>query len=270
MARSSRLVRRIFACELEPTWQRVLLAIADHANDGTDAGAWPAVGLIAWKVGISERQVQRVMAQMRGCGLLVPTKGARPGRPTTYRIDLEQLPQKPPYAPRKGDAQMSPMKGDVQMSPMTAAPMGDIPAEKGDISGQVGDVQMSPKVSIEVTNEVSPRAREDDDVAIDLALEALANVPEYPLDLEADPRMLRHVHDARPLVNLAGEIDAWRERGRRQSMRDQRAALEAWLRKARDAAPRDRERYCTFDGCWKRGYGARQRCIQHQGIEVAS
>jgi hypothetical protein len=80
--------------------QAVLLVLADHArDDGTKV--FPTIGQIAWKLGLSQRPVQKAMAWMRQKGVLIVVANAKGGRghPTEYRINLTVLPVKPPYVP---------------------------------------------------------------------------------------------------------------------------------------------------------------------------
>lgn len=110
----------------------VLLAIADH-TDHEGNGAWPAVPLIAWKTGYSERQVQRIIKSLIVDKLLKKTE--RPGKSSMYSVDLKAGTAKTDYKewlktrnPRQNvtpDTTMSPPvvtqpchpSGDTAMSP---------------------------------------------------------------------------------------------------------------------------------------------------------
>jgi len=100
----------------------VLLALADHA-DHEGNNVFPSIGLIAWKTGYSERQVQRIVKQLVKDKILVETK--RPGFTTLYKIDLTAGVKKELYNPRQDvtpDTAMSPhpRHNDVTPTPDTA------------------------------------------------------------------------------------------------------------------------------------------------------
>lgn len=79
----------------------VLLSIANHVNE-TDykktgkAEAYPSIALTAWRVEMSERQVQRIIRQLVSKGILIPVKHIKGGRQnaTRYRIVLKSTEQK--------------------------------------------------------------------------------------------------------------------------------------------------------------------------------
>lgn len=75
----------------------VLMALADHADDdGTNC--YPAIAYVAWKTGYSERQVRRVMKQLRDTGALIVLEDNRgPGFPVHYQVNLEALTPKSAY-----------------------------------------------------------------------------------------------------------------------------------------------------------------------------
>jgi helix-turn-helix protein len=78
-----------------------LLVLADYAADD-GSRCYPAVKTIAYKVGITPRQVKRILDKFRRSGVLVVVKQGRGrGITTRYRIDLSALPPKrpPPIEP---------------------------------------------------------------------------------------------------------------------------------------------------------------------------
>ncbi len=80
----------------------VLMALADHADDdGTNC--YPAVAYVAWKTGYSERQVRRIMKQLRDLHALIILEESRgPGHPVHYQIDMSVLTEKTVYqVPRR-------------------------------------------------------------------------------------------------------------------------------------------------------------------------
>jgi hypothetical protein len=86
---SGKLMGQIFGLDLSQSEMLTLLAFADHArDDGTSVH--PSLALVAWKVGLSTRQVRAITARLVEAGLLVPI-GARAGgrrRATEYVIDV--------------------------------------------------------------------------------------------------------------------------------------------------------------------------------------
>lgn len=130
----------VWDMEIEPATKLVLLALADHAeHDGRNAR--PGVRLLASKTGFSERQVQRILADLRDRGIIEAESntGGRGHRPN-YRIVIQKGDKMSPFPIDKGrqDVTLSnDLKGD-DMSPIDE-PKGDIlspfPETKGDICG---------------------------------------------------------------------------------------------------------------------------------------
>lgn len=80
----------------------VLLAMADHAHDD-GSSCYPSVPRLAWKIGISERTIQRIIAKMVAGEVLELVGEASYHRPKEYRIDLSKLRAKAPLASARGD-----------------------------------------------------------------------------------------------------------------------------------------------------------------------
>ena len=169
---SAKLMGLCYNLQIKRGQRTVLLALADHAND---AGfCWPSIGLIAWKTGYSERQVQRLIRQLELVEIVAIEDGATGGRNVTptYQIDLDIL-----YGRTRPDLQKTPRertgKGD-KMSRFctpgygyyvdtsgessgtavldyekgdTSQRKGDTVDQKGDISDVKGDAIMSPEPS---------------------------------------------------------------------------------------------------------------------------
>jgi hypothetical protein len=96
---SGKLMGELFKRQLTQTQLVVALALADHAkDDGTDV--LPGVGRVAWKVGKSPRQVQRIMRDLEALGLLVKVADAQQHRPTEYSMNVEALAAKSPHEKR--------------------------------------------------------------------------------------------------------------------------------------------------------------------------
>ena len=75
------------------------LSLADHAHhDGS--GVRPSVALTAWKTGHDRRTVQRKIAAWLDRGWLEVTAPAGRRQPIEYRINLANIPRKPPLERR--------------------------------------------------------------------------------------------------------------------------------------------------------------------------
>lgn len=124
---SGSLMGQIYQRKLTPAKREVLLAMAENAkDDGTDCK--PGVPYIAWKVDLSDRQVQRIQKALVEDGILVIVE--KPARkPIVYTINLDAAEKKPEYRTRdarKGD-KLTSSKGDI-LSPMSV--------DEGDILSQ--------------------------------------------------------------------------------------------------------------------------------------
>lgn len=118
-----------------------MLALADHA-DHEGRNVRPSVGLVAWKTGYSERQVQRIMRALIERGVLVLERDATRYTANEYRIDLVNVPRKPAR-----------VRGD-KLSPLEAAGVtSDAPGVTS--SAVRGDIAMSPEPSEEPSQEPS-------------------------------------------------------------------------------------------------------------------
>ncbi len=91
----------------------LLMALADHAHD--DGGrCFPGVQHLAWKTGYGERQVRRVLHDLREDGLIEAVAYAHGGtRPTEYHLHLDRGVMKPFIRSWGGDDKMSgpPLRG---------------------------------------------------------------------------------------------------------------------------------------------------------------
>lgn len=151
---SAKMMSRIWALELAPAKQIVLLALADHA-DHEGGSIRPGVPLIAWKTGYSERQVQRLLRELVAEGLLVVI-AAQAGKPTVYKLDLAQGKRKSPYAPRrtlKAD-KTAPPEGDTAVTPDRMSPV----TAHAEDDPQSGDIASADLTRIRHTEEPSIKA----------------------------------------------------------------------------------------------------------------
>ncbi|ADE14307.1 hypothetical protein Nhal_1139 [Nitrosococcus halophilus Nc 4] len=117
---SAKILGQIWDLKLPPNQRIVLMAMADSA-DHNGENIYPSIGLIAWKVDYSRRQVQRIIKELKQAGILIEVRPATAKKSTTYKIDLSLAQKKPPYTSARGD-NMSGVtsrchrRGDTQMS----------------------------------------------------------------------------------------------------------------------------------------------------------
>jgi len=100
---SVRIMAQVWELQLSESHKLVLLAFGDHAND--EGICFPSIARVAWKCGLSERQVQRIVAALRKIGLLSAVNGMSGGRKRTtlYRVSPEKGDKLSPFVPGKGD-----------------------------------------------------------------------------------------------------------------------------------------------------------------------
>lgn len=92
---------------LSPTLRLLLLALADHAND--DGVCWPSYATLEARVGLSGRQLRRLLADAEDGGHLTRRRGGRgPGDVTHYQLSLRGTPATPSRGTRA-----TPSKGDM-------------------------------------------------------------------------------------------------------------------------------------------------------------
>lgn len=95
---SIRLMSQVWEKQLPPTDQRVLLVLCDFAND--EGVCWPSIDYIAWKLGVDRKTVMRAIERLEAAGVIRVERQHR--RNNRYTIDLEKLPDKPPFEGRNG------------------------------------------------------------------------------------------------------------------------------------------------------------------------
>jgi Helix-turn-helix domain len=138
---SASLMGSVYGIELSHPQQAILLAMADHAqDDGTDV--FPSIARLAWKTGYDDRQVKRIIKDLRAEGVLVEVAPPAQHRPTEYRIDLEAATKKPSFESKKA-------RGDI-------SDRGDIGDPRGDISDPPGVTPRPPEPSREPSEEPPP------------------------------------------------------------------------------------------------------------------
>lgn len=92
---SVRMMGEAWECDLPPVELLVLMALADHADHEGD-NIWPSVALIAWKTGLTDRTVKRVMKRFREIGILVPMAD-HPSGTVIYAMHLQHIRRKALY-----------------------------------------------------------------------------------------------------------------------------------------------------------------------------
>lgn len=160
---SVRAIGHVWDLELPANKRLVLLAYADHA-DHLGENIWPAIPLIAWKTGYSERQVKRITKQLVDDGILAED-GRGPRGVKRYRLVWDAGAKKAAYS-RDNLSPKGPSaaRGD-RLSPKEKAPErgdnlssgGDILSTRGDKLSTGGDIAMSPKPSLEPSSEPSEK-----------------------------------------------------------------------------------------------------------------
>ena len=158
----------------------VLICMADHA-DHLGEHIHPSVGLIAWKMEITERQVRRIIRELEEDGFLVRMSDGLGGRKRTteYRIDFDRLPIRPPYRSQKADIAMSGYereKADIAMSGYQNADISEtrtFSTRNPDIFDRNPDIAMSaePYHHIEPLDTALARAASDVPLAGDVEAE---------------------------------------------------------------------------------------------------
>ena len=104
----------------------VLMALADHAHDD-GSRCFPGVTHLAWKTGYGERQVRRVLRDLRAAGLIEAVAYQYGGtRPTEYHLYLDRGVQKPFIRSWMGGDKMSgpPVTGVAGLSPLSKTARG--------------------------------------------------------------------------------------------------------------------------------------------------
>lgn len=128
----------------------IMLALGDHA-DHTGGNAHPSTKLLAWKTGYSKRQVQRILRTLEENGWITAVAAAGRRKPTTYRINLADIPEKPPYV--ADDAG----RGDILTPQNSGVTKPAVSGDSGVTFGAGrGDTAMSPEPSVEPSGTDEP------------------------------------------------------------------------------------------------------------------
>ena len=130
------LMSEVWRRDFSHIHQSIMLALADWGQDD-GSGVFPSVRRVAWKTGYSERQIKRIMAELRKIGALVVVKRHR-DQPTEYRIDLTAVAEKPPFKYTSSD----------KLTPPPDGPGYNTGSGPGDTTGSgPGDTQTTKKSS---------------------------------------------------------------------------------------------------------------------------
>jgi hypothetical protein len=162
---SIKLVARVWELDLEHAEQKVLMALADHAQDD-GSRVYPSLGYVAWKTGYDRRYVRRVMARLkeRGAAMVVQRGGqdlAAGSQATEYRLDLSVLPIKPPYrADASEDAVDLELAGTETHGGAIDPPVGSGEPRGEGLEAPGGRVPRPPQPSVKPSSKPETRARE--------------------------------------------------------------------------------------------------------------
>ncbi len=176
------LMSRIFRMNIGGCNRKLLaVRLADFADDD-GRGIYPGVERLSLETELSERTVQRILADFEKEGILICRQRAsgRPGVANRYDFDLERLFACDAAAAKAGS---KPQTGD-SVSPVTDAETGDNPDERGDngdIEGCHGDTRTVIEPPLEPLSEregASEREEGEDRKAIERAYWAL--VKDWP------------------------------------------------------------------------------------------
>jgi Helix-turn-helix domain len=102
---SAKFVGISFELLLKPLETLVLSALADHA-DHNGCNAYPGVGLLAWKTGLSEREIQYILRRFEKKGIAI-RRGGGGGRGdfVVYDLNFDGAPRKPALGVKRKRAQ---------------------------------------------------------------------------------------------------------------------------------------------------------------------
>jgi hypothetical protein len=110
---SGKLMGAVYERDLPPHLQAIVLAFVDHVNHKRgDNRSWPGVDKVAWKLGLHWRTVQRGIRKLEALGVMKEVEKASRYKPAVYEIDLDAVPRKGEFKPRKREQQLG-SKGDA-------------------------------------------------------------------------------------------------------------------------------------------------------------
>jgi|GEM_PF-1285860 biotin operon repressor len=236
---SVKVMSAVWELDLPQNQKLVLLAFADHADD--DGVCYPSVGRIAWKTGVSERQVQRIVKKLRAAGLVVLLRHAQGGRGNAAVYQVQ---------PQKG-VKLSPFAGMSDIGKALSESKGcHSGQERVTSSAEKGDIAVSPEPSENHHTKPSEKPScaersKTDHSAQQVSPPAPAAVIELPLNDGSQHVVLpeavaewKHLYPAvdvmQELRNMRGWLLANREK--RKTRRGIERFINAWLAKRQDKA----------------------------------
>lgn len=105
---SIKLLSQVWQHKTTGNERATLQVLCDYAND--DGICWPSNDIIAWKVGVSGRQIRSIMQDLRSRGVItvLESGGKGPGSTNRIMINLDEIPTKPPFHPGNDDTDDNP------------------------------------------------------------------------------------------------------------------------------------------------------------------
>lgn len=138
---SGKQVGKVLAHNFKPPEEKVMIALAEHANDdGTNIR--PGIVRLRWETGYSRTSILRIMKSLRKSGVLVQTRNPGPGRPSRYRFDWTKAEPKmsfDEFYEQETGTPLPPCTGPTYTGPDTSI--------TGPISDPTGPTQVAPKPS---------------------------------------------------------------------------------------------------------------------------
>lgn len=174
---------KVYTLAVDQDTRDILMALADHA-DPNGCGVRPSIAKIAWKIGDGQRNVrgeyknhrtvQRRIKELLRCKALILVRKAESHRANEYRLDLSVFPPKEQFV-AAGDTFHAENRGDNL---------------SGDKVQNRGDKGVSPKPSLESSNNNNKATRNDFQDSCYKALEQLTG------GMMGDGETLKKLYDA--------------------------------------------------------------------------
>jgi hypothetical protein len=236
---SVKVMSAVWELDLPQNQKLVLLAFADHADD--DGVCYPSVGRVAWKTGVSERQVQRIVKKLRAAGLVVLLRNAQGGRGNAAVYQVQ---------PQKG-VKLSPFAGMGDMGDILSESKGcHLEQERVTSGDKKGDIAMSPESSENHHTEPSEKPfcaerSKPDHSALLVSPPVPAPVIELPLNDGSQYAVLpeavaewKHLYPAVDVLQELRNMRGWllANKQKRKTRRGIERFINAWLAKRQDKA----------------------------------
>lgn len=134
---SIKLMSKIWEKDLNHSEQSILIAMADFASDD-GSNCYPSVGLLAWKSGYSDRQTTAILKSLVSKKYLTIVKAATNRASTHYKINVENMADKPPYEPKSGNSCGEISSPQCDSRDEEISPQNDGFDSRGEISSPLG------------------------------------------------------------------------------------------------------------------------------------